>query len=64
MMDTPVDPGDSGGPVLNLEGQVVGMVRAVAIETSVGRRIVGTFFAVHIEEIRSALPVLKQGQSR
>ena len=35
IMDAPIDPGDSGGPVLNPEGLVVGMVRAV-LERTVG----------------------------
>ncbi|MBI4329110.1 MAG: trypsin-like peptidase domain-containing protein [Chloroflexi bacterium] len=55
-MDTPVDPGDSGGPVLDDDGSVVGMTRY--------RAEVGTFYAVHVDEIRAALPALKQGQSR
>lgn len=64
VMDVPVDPGDSGGPVLNDLGEVVGMVRAVQEETNSGQRVVGTFYAVHIDEIRAALPALKRGESR
>ena len=64
MMDAPVDPGDSGGPVLNRDGLVVGMNRAVVEQTNSGRRVVGTFLAVHVDEIRAALPALKLGQSR
>ena len=64
IMDAPVDPGDSGGPVLNSEGLVVGMVKAVREQTVGGQRVVGTFFAVHVDEIRDALPSLKNGQSR
>ena len=63
LMDVPVDPGDSGGPVFNSEGQVIGLVRA-AQTTAGGKRVVGTFFAVHVDEIREALPDLKQGRSR
>ena len=59
-IDAPVDPGDSGGPVLNLRGEVVGMVRAAQEQTAGGQRVVGTFFAVHIDEIRDALPGLKR----
>lgn len=64
VMDAPVDPGDSGGPVLNGRGEVVGMSRAVMESTDQGQRVVGTFFAVHIDEIRAALPALKRGESR
>ena len=64
VMDAPVDPGDSGGPVLNSNGEVVGMSRAVLERTDLGQRVVGTFYAVHIDEIRAALPALKRGESR
>ena len=64
VMDVPVDPGDSGGPVLNNRGEVVGMVRAVQEETNTGQRVVGTFYAVHVDEIRAALPALKRGEIR
>jgi len=64
VMDVPVDPGDSGGPVLNERGEVVGMVRAVQEQTNTGQRVVGTFYAVHVDEIRAALPALKRGESR
>ena len=64
MMGTPIDPGDSGGPVLNPDGLVVGMTRAVLEQTASGQRVVGTFYAVHIDDIRDALPALKEGRSR
>ena len=64
IMDAPIDPGDSGGPVLNPDGLVVGMVRAVLERTVSGQRVVGTFYAVHVDEIQAALPPLRLGQSR
>ena len=64
VIDAPVDPGDSGGPILNADGEVVGMVRAVQERTFSGQRVVGTFLAIHIDEIRDALPNLKRGTSR
>ena len=39
------------------------MVRA-AVERTGGQRVVGTFYAVHVDELRAALPALKNGQSR
>ena len=45
-------------------GLVVGMTRAARERTLGGQRVVGTFFAVHIDEIRATLPMLKRGESR
>ena len=54
-IDAAVDPGDSGGPVLDTEGRVVGMSKGVVEVDETGRRIVGIFYAVHMEEIESLL---------
>jgi S1-C subfamily serine protease len=61
-MDAAVDPGDSGGPVLNTAGEVVGMVRAAARGSDAGGRVVGTFYAVHADEIRAALLEISGGE--
>jgi S1-C subfamily serine protease len=63
-MDAPVDPGDSGGPVLNRSGEVVGISRAVVVQTTTGQRVVGTFLAIAIDEVYEALPALRAGISR
>jgi len=64
VMDAPVDPGDSGGPVLSSDGLVVGMTRAAVERTAGGQRVLGTFYAVHVDEIRAALQALKGDQPR
>ena len=58
-MDAAIDPGDSGGPALNAAGEVVGMARAAARQTPGGGTVVGTFYAVHADEIRAALAEIK-----
>ena len=62
-MDAPIDPGDSGGPVLNIAGEVVGMVRAAARRTPGGGQVVGTFYAVHADEIRAAVESIRSRES-
>ncbi len=64
ILDAALDPRDSGGPILNSAGLVVGMTRAARERTLGGQRVVGTFFAVHVDEIRVTLPMLKRGDSR
>ncbi len=54
-IDAVVDPGDSGGPVLDTLGRVVGMNKGVLETSESGRRIVGIFYAVHMEEIEALL---------
>ena len=58
VLDVPIDPGDSGGPVLNPDGLVVGIVIGAQ------KRAIGASFALDVGEIRAALPALKRGESR
>lgn len=46
----PVNPGNSGGPLLNDEGAVVGIVVGSATETE------GVYFAVSVQHVRELLP--------
>ena len=55
VIDATVDPGDSGGPVLNSDGQVIGMTRSVDE---------GTLFAIPVDEIHDSLSALTRGESR
>ena len=46
----PINPGDSGGPLLNAEGAVVGIVVGSASDTD------GVSFAVAVQHLREVLP--------
>ena len=54
-IDAPIDPGDSGGPVFDSQGNVIGMNQSVLVTTEGGQRVVGIFYAVHVEGIRMLL---------
>ena len=64
LMDTRFHPGDSGGPVLDSRGEVIGMFRAAGARTASGRRVAGEFFAVHVDQLRGALANLDAGITR
>jgi len=53
--DTAINPGSSGGPLLNLHGQVVGINTAIATDAqNIG-------FAIPIDTIKNVIPILISG---
>ena len=61
--DTAVNPGNSGGPMLNAHGEVIGVVFAKIEQTASGRPVEGTGFAVAVNELKVRLDSLKAGES-
>ena len=56
--DSPVNPGNSGGPLINAQGEVVGIITA-KVERSEGRLIEGIGLAIPINTVRDVLPFLR-----
>ena len=55
--DTAINPGSSGGPLLNLHGQVVGINTAIATDAqNIG-------FAIPIDTIKTVIPILVSGNA-
>lgn len=57
--DAPVNPGNSGGPLVNMRGEVIGIDTAIA--TSIGQSA-GVGFAIPINMAKDILPTLLQGK--
>jgi S1-C subfamily serine protease len=53
--DTPVDPGDSGGPLLNTRGEAIGMNTAIVSGTD---KLSGIGFAIPSNTITKIVPIL------
>ena len=49
-MDTGADPGDSGGPIIDYEGNAVGVIYA-QVKTVGGKRVIGQQLAVGMKEV-------------
>jgi len=60
-VDAPVNPGNSGGPLFNLRGEVVGINGRISVGDR-GRVNVGVGFAIASNQIRNFLPDLMAGK--
>lgn len=59
-VDTPVNPGNSGGPLLNLEGEIIGICGRMAWRPEFAPRVsTGAGFAIPVTQVRNFLPILR-----
>ncbi len=61
VFDADADPGDSGGPVVDLQGNVVGITFGATVLTPGGKRVIGQQQATAIESIFRVWTQLKNG---
>jgi S1-C subfamily serine protease len=61
--DAALNPGNSGGPLLDAEGRLVGMNTAV-LTAQRGIPIQGQGYAIGVDRLRELLPALRRGESR
>jgi S1-C subfamily serine protease len=61
--DTALDPGFSGGPLVGLDGKLVGVNAAARTTGPDGRALQGANYAIAAERARSVLDVLRYGDS-
>jgi S1-C subfamily serine protease len=60
-IDAAVNPGNSGGPLFDLDGNVVGLTGRISIRAT-EKKNVGVGFAVPIDQVRLILPQLEMGE--
>ena len=60
--DATFDPGDSGGPIFDLNGDVIGIAQASNTTTGSGKRTQGRQMGVDISEVQAVWAQLKAGQ--
>ncbi|MCA8926231.1 MAG: serine protease [Planctomycetes bacterium] len=58
-LDAPADPGNYGGPLIDVEGNVIGLL--VHVDERLGTRS-GVAFGIPLERIEAALPRLRAGE--
>ena len=56
--DAAVNPGNSGGPLVNIDGEVIGVNTSRVEETDSGRPVSNIGFAVSVSELERRLPAL------
>ncbi|MGE0706885.1 MAG: S1C family serine protease [Planctomycetota bacterium] len=61
-LDAPVNPGNSGGPLFDLEGRLVGLNGRISVR-GIQRSNVGVGFAVPIHQVIPILPDLQAGRT-
>ena len=61
--DATFDPGDSGGPIFDMQGRIVGMCQAAVVRTYGGQRTQGRQMALAISEIEAVWNDLKSGRT-
>ncbi|WP_372369902.1 S1C family serine protease [Candidatus Uabimicrobium sp. HlEnr_7] len=59
--DTSLNPGNSGGPLVNLQGELVGVCGRIASRFN-NRRSSGVGFAITSKQVKNFLPLLKRGE--
>lgn len=60
--DTALNPGNSGGPLVDLEGRVVGVNAAARTRGSTGRPLQNVNYAIAIDRARPVLETLRDGR--
>ena len=60
-MDAPVNPGNSGGPLLDSRGRVIGIVTSRAVDPDTGISIEGIGFALSVTALKDRLNFLAAG---
>ncbi|HYM58657.1 MAG TPA: trypsin-like peptidase domain-containing protein [Solirubrobacteraceae bacterium] len=61
--DTALNPGNSGGPLVDLDARIVGVNAAARSAGSDGRRLEGQNFAIAIDRARGVIAGLRKGRS-